>query len=100
MCCSRRRTAWCHNEILRPPDHLYDRVVTVDLGNDGIAPTVTFASGTATAVVGPNGGGGKVLRGSSWLNWGNGVCRCAVRGGNVPSSRFNYLGFRLAAPGQ
>lgn len=44
--------------ILRPPDHLYNRQVTVDLGNDGIAPQVTFSgSGTATALVGPSAGG-------------------------------------------
>jgi eukaryotic-like serine/threonine-protein kinase len=46
---------------------------------------------------GPPGGSAKVLRGSSWLNWGKGVCRCAVRGGYAPSSRYNYLGFRVAA---
>jgi hypothetical protein len=44
--------------ILRPPDHLYDRLVTVDLGNDGMAPLVTFgAAGIATAFVGPSSGG-------------------------------------------
>ena len=44
--------------IPRPPDHLYDRPVTVDLGNDGMAPTAVFtAAGTATALVGPSGGG-------------------------------------------
>jgi hypothetical protein len=44
--------------ILRPPDHLYDRHVTVDLGNDGMAPLVTFsAGGTAQAVVGPSSSG-------------------------------------------
>jgi formylglycine-generating enzyme required for sulfatase activity len=46
---------------------------------------------------GPPNGGGKVLRGSSWLNWGKGVCRCAVRGGYNAASRYNYLGFRVAA---
>jgi hypothetical protein len=40
--------------VRRPPDHLYDRQVTVDLGNDGVAPVAMFsASGIAQAVVGP-----------------------------------------------
>jgi hypothetical protein len=44
--------------ILRPPDHLYNRRVTVDLGNDGMAPVATFtATGTAQAVIGPASGG-------------------------------------------
>ena len=44
--------------ILRPPDHLYDKQVTVDLGNDGMPPFAIFiAGGTAQAVVGPSGSG-------------------------------------------
>jgi hypothetical protein len=47
-----------YRPILREPDHLYVRPVTVDLGNDGMAPQVVFpASGTVTALVGPSGGG-------------------------------------------
>jgi len=44
--------------ILVPPIHAYDRQVTVDLGNDGMAPLVTFtAAGTAQAQIGPSSGG-------------------------------------------
>jgi hypothetical protein len=44
--------------ILRPPDHLFNRQVTVDLGNDGMAPVATFtAAGTAQALIGPSSGG-------------------------------------------
>lgn len=40
--------------IRRPPISRYDRLVTVDLDNDGIALPVTFSgAGTATALVGP-----------------------------------------------
>jgi hypothetical protein len=36
------------------PGHLYDKPVTVDLGNDGVAPQVTFpASGTVQVSIGP-----------------------------------------------
>jgi hypothetical protein len=39
----------------RTPVHEYTRPVTVDLGNDGMAPQALFtAAGTAQAVVGPN----------------------------------------------
>jgi len=41
-----------------PADHLYVHPVTVDLGNDGVAPQVQFtAGGTAQALVGPSGSG-------------------------------------------
>jgi hypothetical protein len=44
-----------------PRQGLYVRLVTVDLGNDGVAPTVTFpASGVVTAFCGPN------VAGESW----------------------------------
>ena len=44
--------------IPRLPGEQYTRQVTVDLGNDGIAPQVTFtAAGTAEAFVGPGSGG-------------------------------------------
>jgi hypothetical protein len=44
--------------ILRPPDHVFNRQVTVDLGNDGMAPYATFlAGGTAIGTVGPSSGG-------------------------------------------
>jgi hypothetical protein len=44
---------------IRPaPMNLYARMVTVDLGNDGIAPLATFtAGGTAQALCGPTSGG-------------------------------------------
>lgn len=41
-----------------PPNRLYVLPVTVDLGNDGMAPQVIFnGAGVAQAVVGPNGSG-------------------------------------------
>jgi hypothetical protein len=53
-----RNTGGSARRIPVPPDHLFSRQVTVDLGNDGIAYQVTFtAAGTATASVGPSGGG-------------------------------------------
>ncbi len=40
------------------PDHRYVIPVTVDLGNDGMAPVATFAAaGTATALAGPSSSG-------------------------------------------
>jgi hypothetical protein len=44
--------------ILRPAGGTYNRLVTVDLGNDGMASLVTFgAAGTAQAFIGPAAGG-------------------------------------------
>lgn len=43
-----------NRRIPSPKNILYTRPVTVDLGNDGMAPTVTFtAGGTAQALTGP-----------------------------------------------
>jgi formylglycine-generating enzyme required for sulfatase activity len=38
----------------------------------------------------------RVLRGGSWINYGE-YCRSAYRSGNLPGSRRRYRGFRLAA---
>jgi hypothetical protein len=44
--------------VLRTPDHAFSRQVTVDLGNDGMAPLALFgATGTAQAFIGPSSGG-------------------------------------------
>jgi formylglycine-generating enzyme required for sulfatase activity len=51
----------------------------------------------ADAVTDPKGadkGAGRVLRGGSWANAGKN-CRAADRYGYDPSSRTNYLGFRV-----
>ncbi|SRR6266567_607080 len=43
--------------LLPPPDHLYASQVTVDLGNDGMAPQAIFsAGGAAKALAGPSSG--------------------------------------------
>ena len=44
---------------------------------------------------GPESGAYRVLRGGSWINFGR-HCRSAIRRDNVPSDRYNGLGFRLA----
>ena len=43
---------------LSTPNHMYVNQVTVDLGNDGMAPVGTFgATGAAQVFIGPTGGG-------------------------------------------
>jgi serine/threonine-protein kinase len=44
---------------------------------------------------GPSSGEYRVLRGGSWLNYGD-LLRVANRSGYDPSSRFNFIGFRCA----
>jgi formylglycine-generating enzyme required for sulfatase activity len=46
---------------------------------------------------GPMAGSLRVLRGSSWYSTAAGI-RAALRSGSYPSSRYSYLGFRLALP--
>jgi len=47
---------------------------------------------------GPESGSARVIRGGSWD--GDAVdCRSAYRGGGEPSTRYNYLGFRLSRTG-
>jgi N-acyl amino acid synthase of PEP-CTERM/exosortase system len=48
--------------------------------------------------IGPASGSIRVVRGGSWLTVA-GYCRSAFCSGKVPSSRNNYLGFRLARTG-
>jgi hypothetical protein len=55
---AQRQRGVAAQRIPRLPGEQYTRQVTVDLGNDGIAPQVTFtAAGTAQAFVGPSSGG-------------------------------------------
>lgn len=75
--------------ILRPPDHLYNRLVTVDLGNDGIAPQVRFPGAQAGTVAGlaTNAGAGPMV-----ITWtanpalGSKVLVAVFGSTNVPSS--------------
>jgi iron(II)-dependent oxidoreductase len=38
----------------------------------------------------------KVIRGASWKEFSSKTARCANRGHNIPSMKFNFVGFRLA----
>ena len=55
----------------------------------------TYAAGVATNPKGPDQGSNRVFRGGNWSD-AAGVCRSAYRSGYHPSSRYGYLGFRLA----
>jgi formylglycine-generating enzyme required for sulfatase activity len=52
-----------------------------------------------TDPTGPVHGSGRVCRGGGWDDNGR-LCRAAFRGGVLPSYRFTYLGFRVAATPQ
>ena len=82
--------------ILRPPDHLFDRQVTVDLGNDGMAPLVTFgAAGTAQALVGPSGGGDLWSLDQCFLGTSVGAfdgSQCTVFAGPLPLPQYQITG--------
>ncbi|MFN6138478.1 MAG: formylglycine-generating enzyme family protein, partial [Planctomycetota bacterium] len=54
-----------------------------------------YSKGPLTDPVGPSTGSNRVGRGGSW-NDGAAYCRSALRDGNAPDDRNNYLGFRLA----
>jgi formylglycine-generating enzyme required for sulfatase activity len=54
-----------------------------------------YPAGPVTDPEGPGTGGGRVLRGGSWIADGR-HCRSAFRRHFVPSYRNNYIGFRLA----
>jgi hypothetical protein len=82
--------------IPRPPDHLFDRPVTVDLGNDGVAPQVTFpASGTVTALAGPSGGGDSWSLDQCFLSTSVGqldAAQCIVYVGPLPIAQYAVTG--------
>ena len=59
---------------------------------DGVSD---YASGAATDPVGTE-GSYRVIRGGCWF-FSARYCRSAIRGRFVPSDRFNFLGFRVAA---
>jgi formylglycine-generating enzyme required for sulfatase activity len=54
-----------------------------------------YEKGAATDPTGAATGALRVLRGGSWIDdpWS---CRSAVRGGDAPGSRYDYIGFRVA----
>jgi len=65
-----------------------------------------YEAGPATDPSGPDEGVTRVLRGGSWrdrggISWSadsdGGICRSACRASRVPSFRFEYIGFRVAA---
>jgi formylglycine-generating enzyme required for sulfatase activity/predicted Ser/Thr protein kinase len=57
-----------------------------------------YGSDAAINPLGPSNGSHRVLRGGSWFN-GAKYCRVSNRGGDLPGSRDNGCGFRLASPG-
>lgn len=79
-----------------PPDHLYAIPVTVDLGNDGMAPQVTFSgAGAATAVVGPSGGGDTWSLDQCFVSTSVGqldAAQCSVFAGPLPLSQYAVTG--------
>ena len=54
-----------------------------------------YQKSPASNPAGPSSGSYRVLRGGSWYSHPQ-FCRVAVRSGNAPGNRGNYLGFRLA----
>ena len=58
----------------------------------------SFPRGSTTDPVGPPSGSNRVFRGGGWYNFA-GYCRAAIRVGDRPSFRGNYLGFRPSRSG-
>ena len=54
----------------------------------------SYSSSSQTNPVGPSRGSYRVFRGGSWFNDAR-DCRVSFRGGNAPSDRICFLGFRL-----
>lgn len=54
-----------------------------------------YSAGPAVDPTGPGTGSVRVIRGGSWGNPAGGT-RSAIRGNSPPSTRVNYIGFRLA----
>lgn len=79
-----------------PADHLYARQVTVDLGNDGVAPQVTFTgSGTAQAFIGPSSGGDLWSLDQCFISTSIGVldtAQCVFYSGPLPLSQYAITG--------
>ena len=82
--------------ITVPPVHQYVRPVTVDLGNDGVAPTVTFpASGTVQAFCGPNVSGESWALDQCYLSTSVGpldTAQCTVYAGPLPLAQYAVTG--------
>ncbi len=57
--------------------------------------TEYYSSSVVNSPTGPSSGAYRVFRGGSWCLAAS-LCRSSFRSFNLPSSRFNYLGFRLA----
>lgn len=74
------------------PPHLYVNQVTVDLGNDGMAPNATFtAGGTAQAFIGPSSGGDLWSLDQCFLSTSVGqldVAQCSVFAGPLPLAQY------------
>jgi hypothetical protein len=79
-----------------PPDHLFQRRVTVDLGNDGMAPTVTFSgAGAAQAFAGPSSGGDVWSLDQCFLSTSTGLLDaavCTVFAGPLPLPQYAVTG--------
>ena len=54
-----------------------------------------YPKGALSDPTGPKEGSSRVYRGGSWNNLAA-LCQSALRSGNNPSLRINYLGFRVA----
>lgn len=90
--------------IPRPPDHLYVNQVNVDLGNDGVAPQVTFkADGTAQALAGPSGGGDSWSLDQCFVSTSVGqldAATCVVYVGPLPLAQYAVTGSLLGGGSQ
>jgi hypothetical protein len=75
-----------------PPIGAYVNPVTVDLGNDGMAPNVLFgAAGTAQALVGPSSGGDLWSLDQCYVSTSVGqldASQCAVFSGPLPLAQY------------
>ena len=82
--------------IRSDPPGGYVNPVTVDLGNDGMAPQVVFgAAGGAVAVVGPSGGGDLWSLDQCYLSTSVGqldAAECTVYAGPLPLAQYAVTG--------
>ena len=90
------RTGTARPRVPVTPDHLYSRPLTVDLGNDGLAPLVTFpASAIVTALAGPSGGGDSWSLDQCFLSTSVGqldAALCTVYVGPLPLPQYAITG--------